>query len=290
MIVAGGRTVVVDALFREGVVNYARTSAPIRESLEEATGAFSDLDLVLATHHHADHFDAEAVLRHLRSNPEARFVSTLQAVSLLEAAETPAGGGAGSESVMPRVTGAWPAEGDREAVAAGRIGVDLLNLHHGRRGEEVQNLGLLLDIDGFKVLHVGDTQATVEEVAVYGLGGEAVDVAFIPYWKLLEAEGPRPGARARGPTAGGGARAGGRCARVLLGGHGGTRRVDPPARSGLSRRPRVYPAGRELPLRLPGSPRQRTAGAVNLRTQPKRESTCRESVTSRTSCSSSCAS
>ncbi len=190
LIVAAGRTVVLDALFREGVVHYARPGVSIREPLEEATGAFSGLDLVLATHHHADHFDAEAVLRHLRSNPEGRFISTLQAVSRLEAAEAAAGGGAGAESVMSRVTGAWPAEGDRETVAFGRIEVELLNLHHGRRGEEVQNLGFLLDIDGFRVLHVGDTQATVEELAAYDLGGEAVDIAFIPYWKLLEAEGP----------------------------------------------------------------------------------------------------
>ena len=39
---------------------------------------------MLASHHHGDHFDAEAVARHLASNPGARFVSTRQAVDRLQ--------------------------------------------------------------------------------------------------------------------------------------------------------------------------------------------------------------
>ena len=42
-----------------------------------------NVDLILATHNHADHFDPIAVGRHLRANPEARFVSTKQAVKSL---------------------------------------------------------------------------------------------------------------------------------------------------------------------------------------------------------------
>ena len=53
-----------------------------------------------------DHFNAEAVAKHLRNNPEARFVSTRQAVEKLRRVDD-------FDEFRDRVSGFWPAEGTR---------------------------------------------------------------------------------------------------------------------------------------------------------------------------------
>jgi L-ascorbate metabolism protein UlaG (beta-lactamase superfamily) len=78
-----GRRVAIDALFGEGIPGYAAAPAPLRAELERGTGEWGSVAVALATHHHGDHFDPAAVGRFLEANPEARFVSTPQAVERL---------------------------------------------------------------------------------------------------------------------------------------------------------------------------------------------------------------
>ena len=188
MVVASGKTVLIDALFRDGVRGYETVNGTMREALEQSIGAFGGVELVLASHHHPDHFDARAVLRHLRHNPIGSFVSTRQAAAMLEAAST----GEPELKVMERVDAVWPEEGRDSVLSFDDIELRALNLHHGRDFDPpVENLGLLVNVGGFKVLHVGDTEAGVEEFAQYELAGEGIHVAFLPYWKLLDDEGER---------------------------------------------------------------------------------------------------
>jgi L-ascorbate metabolism protein UlaG (beta-lactamase superfamily) len=197
MVVAAGKTVLVDALFRDGVSGYETINSSIREAMERSIGAFGGVELVLASHHHPDHFDAEAVLNHLRNNPVARFVSTTQTIARLAAAS---GGGAGDPAgvsgagvdatVLERVAGVWPEEGRDTVLSFDDIELRVLNLHHGRDFDPpVENLGLLVSLGGFRALHVGDTEAGVEDFAPYRLADEGIHLAFLPYWKLLGDEG-----------------------------------------------------------------------------------------------------
>lgn len=176
LIADGEQKVLIDALFGDGIQGYPVVPQEPRAQLEDATGPFAGVDLVLATHHHDDHFDAAAVARHLRANPEARFVSTRQAVERLR--QLP-----GGEGLAGRATGYWPAEGERVKIEHAGIAVTILNLHHGRgRQPEVQNLGFLIDLGGVRLLHVGDTEVDRDDVAPYRLGEEAIDVFFAPSW------------------------------------------------------------------------------------------------------------
>ena len=61
----------------------------------------------------------------------------------------------------------------------------VINLHHGRT-RPFQNLGFLVELGGIKFLHVGDTEATPAEFRLYELTAESIDVAFVPYWHLLD--------------------------------------------------------------------------------------------------------
>lgn len=108
MIAGGGKKILIDALFREGVGGYAVLSTATRALLEQACSPFDGVEAVFATHFHADHFDAEAVLAHLKNNPQAFFFSTNQAADKLRATGQ-------FDAVKTRLVATLPKEGERRA-------------------------------------------------------------------------------------------------------------------------------------------------------------------------------
>lgn len=178
-ITGGGKKVLVDALFREGIKPYAVVSPTNKERLEQARDPFSDVDLAMASHFHGDHFDPLAVALHLQHNPRALFVSTHQALDKFKAI------GAPFEAVKDRVRAAMPKEGERIKLTHKGIKLQVLHVHHGRN-RPIENLGLLFEIAGQKLFHIGDSEATAEDFKINNLPAERIDIAFLPFWYLLD--------------------------------------------------------------------------------------------------------
>ncbi|HXV76137.1 MAG TPA: YqgE/AlgH family protein [Candidatus Polarisedimenticolaceae bacterium] len=176
----GGKKVLIDASFDAGIAPYAVLADTTRHAIATGAPPFDDVDLLLATHVHADHFAPEVVLSHLRANPRARFVSTPDAIAALE----PLLGG--DASLAERITAVYPDEGRPETLERSGVPLRVINLHHGRGGERpVQNLGFVVTLGDTRLLHVGDTVASADELGAAAIG--PVDVAFLPYWLLIGA-------------------------------------------------------------------------------------------------------
>jgi L-ascorbate metabolism protein UlaG (beta-lactamase superfamily) len=179
LIAGGGRRVLIDALFSSGVQGYPTIPTDLRTKLEQGEAPFESIDLVLATHHHADHFDPAMVARYLERFPDAHFVSTEQAVARFRDAVR------SRPDLMARARGLLPPEGQRIRLAPRGIGLTVLNLHHGSdRSPPVQNLGFIIEVGGMKLLHVGDTEADARDFAPYALADQQIDVALLPSWLL----------------------------------------------------------------------------------------------------------
>ncbi len=176
LIARGERKVLVDALF-PGIPNYPVAGAELVADMVAGEPPFDGVDLVLVSHFHRDHFGVAEVGRFLASQPEAVFVSTPQTVEALAAAGSPP---------ADRVRALWPEEGASVRVEIVGIGLTALNLHHVRGPRPTQNLGLLVDLDGFRVLHVGDTEVSAEEIRPLGLDSMEIDLALLPDWLLAE--------------------------------------------------------------------------------------------------------
>jgi L-ascorbate metabolism protein UlaG (beta-lactamase superfamily) len=177
LIEAGGIKVLIDALHRSVI------SPATQQLLENAAPPFDDVDLVLATHNHFDHFEAEVVRRHMENNPAAVFVSTAQAVADLQA------GYAGFDAIADRVVEIDLPTG-RTSVQQTINGIDLvaLNLTHGDE-RQVRNLGFLISLGGHWLFHTGDIDPdtiTVSYVEPYGLPGYRIAAAFVPHFCLSE--------------------------------------------------------------------------------------------------------
>ena len=184
LIAAGAVQVLIDGLHRQYRSSYPFLPEPYRQQIETARAPFHEVDVILVSHMHLDHFHPESVVRHLRHNAEATLVSSQQVVGELEKA-------ADYASVRSRVTTITPPVKGRVSTIAGGINVDLLGLGHGSgRHAAIQNLGHLITLGGKKLLHIGD--ASTEDASIFDtfdLDETNIDVAFLPVWFLTSDEG-----------------------------------------------------------------------------------------------------
>jgi len=182
LVETGSSTVIVDGLY-SGLEGYVAPTEEQRGRRERAEPPFDEIDLVLATHHHPDHFDARVVGEFLNANRHAVFLSTPMAVDLLRGEREE------FRNIPERVRAVYPAEGESEHLEIGDIQVEILNLHHGRkRSLPVENVGFVVEMNGVSFLHIGDTLATADELAALKLSDRGIDIAFVPYWHLLDSK------------------------------------------------------------------------------------------------------
>ncbi len=183
LISADGKQVLIDGLHREYQPAYAFLPPAEREKIETAKPPFDKIDLVLVSHMHLDHFHPESVGRHLHHNPKALLVSSQQVVDEIEKNFKD------YQSIKSRVTGATPSWKEKVAMKVAGIEFEILRLRHGTgRHATIQNLGHVIKLGGKKLLHIGDADTAVENFEKFNLDEEGIDIAFLPFWFLLDAE------------------------------------------------------------------------------------------------------
>jgi len=177
-------SVLIDGLFSNEAAPFGIPDAGVLETLRRARPPFDSVDVILATHHHADHFDAGAVATYLGANPRTRFVSTSQAVAELRAAT--------GDAFAGRIHALAATEGVVDGVDVGDIRVDGFGLSHGKvHYAGVEHLGLLVTLDGRRVLHLGDGIIAEKSLRSAGVIDAAIDVGVVPFWFLTHPFGRR---------------------------------------------------------------------------------------------------
>lgn len=181
LLASGGRKVLVDALVATTHRQYVWQGAELRADLAAARPPFDGVHLVLASHFHGDHFDPVAVARHLAASPGARFVSTPDAVGRLrrEAEDFAA--------IASRVEAVHPSAGEVRRFP--ELGLEVYRLHHGHDRPQLQNLGFVVDVGGWRVGAVGDTEASAAEFAAAGFPAD-LDVALFAAWLFEPGDWP----------------------------------------------------------------------------------------------------
>ncbi len=184
MVSAGDKSVLVDALFRNGVSGYEHHEPAELEKIETAKPPYDGVDLLLVTHFHADHFDAASVVRHLEHNKNAVLVTSEQVTKEVRKAA------ADIARIASRIRPRTPEVKGRETDDSSGIRVDVLGLSHGGgRFEKVRNMGYVIHLGGKRILHVGDAQidnACFEPMEQFAKG---VDVACLPHWMVEHPSG-----------------------------------------------------------------------------------------------------
>ena len=174
LITVGDKKILIDAMF-EGFPEYELPSA-VQSLLVNAEPPFDQVDLILASHDHADHFSAEMVRQHMQNNPNAVFISTTQAASQLA-------------DLGERIIALDPAVGTPVYTETNGIQVEAIYLSHGTptNGQpEIYNNAYVVTINGIKVFHTGDIDG-LQGVRQYNLEDQKIDLAFIPHFYLRNA-------------------------------------------------------------------------------------------------------
>jgi L-ascorbate metabolism protein UlaG (beta-lactamase superfamily) len=175
---AGNKKVLIDALFQEYGPMYALPHDSTRRALQAARPPFDNVDLILATHHHGDHYHPEQVAAHMRANPRAVLVTSQQVIDSLRG-RVPA-----NDPLRARFRSRTTAPGAQSMEDVNGIKVHLLGLPHGGH-PTVEHLGYIVELGGRRVLHVGDTDFSEQAFAPLRLDTMRIDVALLPYGFLI---------------------------------------------------------------------------------------------------------
>ncbi len=173
MITTSEKKILVDALFRGLEAQYALPQ-PIITLLENAQPPFDNVDLVLATHIHYDHFDADIVQMYMENNPNAIFVSTKDAVSQLRSIP----------EIEDRLISIDLRDYESTELNVNGIDIEALYLTH---GERPANLGYIISVGETKFFHTGDLYVELVDVdylEAYGVHQKEIDIAFVPIFSL----------------------------------------------------------------------------------------------------------
>lgn len=173
-------TVLIDALFRDGLPDYQQAPGALNEKMETGAAPFDDVRLVVVTHAHPDHFNAAALVRHAKHNPDTHYLVTPQARKRMIEAGFP-------EAAGSRVQAVYPHNDRHETRTYGHIRAAGYRVSHGK-GSAIQNIGVLIETGGVKVFHTGDMEPYPDELAEAGLRNLGVDAALVPFWVLMSAE------------------------------------------------------------------------------------------------------
>jgi uncharacterized protein (TIGR02145 family) len=185
LIQAAGKKVLVDALFDDGFGTYL---APSKELLAQMTGGggpFADVDLLLVTHPHGDHFNPKLVVEFLRNHVRCRLVAHTQVVDLLRKEE-------GFAQIEGQIHEVKLDPGAYEHVSLNGITFDVLCLNHMRDGdpekEQMGNMAFFVELGGVRFLHLGDSFIDQSEAHLnnYPFERSPVDILFLNQYDRSE--------------------------------------------------------------------------------------------------------
>jgi len=181
LVAVSGRRFLIDAPIRDGIPPYAVSAAAERSLLEGARSPYDEVDAILITHWHEDHFSPEAVAAHLSNSVRTVLISSPEVVDRVR--------GVAPGLSASRLRAVLPSPGRSEAVDVGGVPVHVLRLRHNpaRRLPE-QHVGFLIGGPA-PVLHVGDADPAADNFTVLE-SLPRVDLALVPFWYVSD-EGNR---------------------------------------------------------------------------------------------------
>lgn len=184
MISSAGKKILIDALFG----NDGLPGEPPRKTMDAINSSkkpFQQVSLILATHSDGDHFNLNMAGDYLLEHHEVVLIA-------------PEKTGKDMELFYPRfsqiqkqVVALSPDWKDSTNVFVNGMGLKILGIQHSMRpGYNRSHSVYLFELNGYKILHLGDSAPLVEEYEQFSwLAEERIHVAFIPFWFLTDIGG-----------------------------------------------------------------------------------------------------
>jgi L-ascorbate metabolism protein UlaG (beta-lactamase superfamily) len=176
LITAGDKKLLIDATFR-GYKQVYELPPDIQEKIAKAQPPFDGIDVILATHAHGDHFNADLTRQYMSSNPNTIFASTEQLTATFK-------------DFPDRVITFNPSRGKTDRKELRGISIEAIYLPHGSfdaNKTEILNYGYIVNLNGVRLFHTGDFDTQLfsfDEFRAYQIPEKNIDLAFIQHFYL----------------------------------------------------------------------------------------------------------
>jgi L-ascorbate metabolism protein UlaG (beta-lactamase superfamily) len=153
--------------------------------MNSGSGPFADVDLLLVTHLHRDHFNPKLVAEFLRDHARCLLVAHTQVVDLLRKEE-------GIAQIVRQIHEIKLEPGAYEHVSLSGIAFDVLCLKHmsdDPEKEPTRNLAFIVELGGVRFLHLGDSSIDQSEAHLnrYPFEQKPIDILFLNQYDRSEA-------------------------------------------------------------------------------------------------------
>ena len=170
LVAAGNNKVLIDALFDNPNPNYAAPPKEMLEGMEAGRAPFDDVDLVLVTHNHPDHFSPSFAARFIENNPNTALVAPADALSAMKDNVDK------WERVQNRVFPFDLKPGETAEKTVKGIAVKMFRTLHSGDLESPHNLMYLIKMNGRTIFHEGDSAGKLATFKDTGLDKEKIDL------------------------------------------------------------------------------------------------------------------
>lgn len=186
LIDTGKNKILIDALFGNIDGNWCeQPSDSICKLMLNGISPFDNINLVLISHRHADHFSAPMVITFLKNNIKTSLICPRQVNELLQQQT-------GYNSVASRIISIDPGKSPDTLLSINNTAIRVMKFSHGKfmiadsiTGElinihgDVENLGFIIHSEGFALFHSGDnTSVDPDDYLLYNIKNTAIDIAF----------------------------------------------------------------------------------------------------------------
>jgi len=168
LIEVSDKKVLIDAL-------HLGVSPELMATMTSEEPPFDNVNIILATQSHADHFSPDLVAKYMDKNLGTIFLSSDEAASHLRAYIHD------FASASQRIKAVYPMDGEKIKEAVFGVNIQVMNFPI-NQNSYITSLGFLVKVGGKKFLHIGDSAGSLDYLKDYKLSKEKIDVAFIPYW------------------------------------------------------------------------------------------------------------
>ena len=181
--------VLFDPFFHNDYGSYQLVPDDIRQAIFAGDAPYDNINIVIISHAHGDHFSAEDTLAYLKNNEAIKLVAPKQAIRLIEALGE-------SELVASQLFSVELVLGDAPKIQTlGAIEIESVRIPHAGwpNRKDVSNLVHRVSFpDGVSVIHMGDADPNDIHFKPYKEHWEKSrsSLAFPPYWFFISEQGP----------------------------------------------------------------------------------------------------
>ncbi|WP_144395359.1 MBL fold metallo-hydrolase [Pleionea sediminis] len=182
MIVSGEQKIIFDPFFHNSFGQYTLVPEAIREKLFNNTAPYDDIDLVLITHAHEDHFDAKDMIQFLLANTASQLIAPSQAIEQMRAHK-------GFSKIESRIQGISLNDKVKiKKLSIAEMEIDAYRIPHSgwpERHSEVEHIVYRTALnDDAVVMHLGDssTEVILFQPHFSSFKQKSSHLAFVPFW------------------------------------------------------------------------------------------------------------